>query len=348
MLDGLAPAEVSAEFDAAVAAFARRGGGVLVLGGGAPGLARFRAGTRGAELGLPGDPAPGRPANPLPTAEGRELMAWDEDPARGEQAWRTAAPLNDVTAVRLGGGDRPLLSSGDGNLPLLIARRVGRGQVLLVNGSGFWRWSLTGLDEFAGERSRRLWRRLVRWLAEPVQGEPLRVQPERWLSARGEPVRLLASLQDAEFKPVGGATVRGEVIDERGRRTAMSFEARERGSYVATLEGLPAGRYRGAARATRGAQELGAATGEFAVDRWSLEEARAEPDSASLAAVARGAGGRTTAAGSVAAWARALPARALALRRSDSVRLWESPWIFAVVVGALSLEWIWRRRRGLP
>jgi hypothetical protein len=30
------------------------------------------------------------------------------------------------------------------------------------------------------------------------------------------------------------------------------------------------------------------------------------------------------------------------------VRLWESPWLFAVVVGMLGLEWAWRRRRGLP
>jgi len=40
--------------------------------------------------------------------------------------------------------------------------------------------------------------------------------------------------------------------------------------------------------------------------------------------------------------------RALARTRTESTRLWESPWVFAVVVGLLSLEWAWRRRRGLP
>ena len=348
LLDGIAPAEVGPEFDAAVAAFAQRGGGVLVLGGDAPGLARFRAGRSGADLGLPSKPMPGRTASPLPTLEGRELMAWDEDPARGERAWRTAAPLSDVGTFRLGGGDRPLLAAADGGTPIMVMRRVGRGQALLVNGTGFWRWSLSGLDEFAGERGRRLWRRMIRWLAEPVQGEPLRIQPERWLSARGEAVRLLASLQDREFRPVAGATVQGEVVDERGRRVAVSFEPRERGSYVATLEDLPPGRYRVASRATRSGQALGAATAEFAVDRWSLEEARAEPDSGALAAMAAAAGGRVTAAADVTPWARALPARALALERSETIRLWETPWVFAMVVGALSLEWAWRRRRGLP
>src|SRR5262249_54166607 len=161
-------------------------------------------------------------------------------------------------------------------------------------------------------------------------------------------VRLRGSLEDHEFRRVAGATVLGEGVDEQGRRQAVSFEPRERGSYVATLEDLAPGRYRVSSRATRGGQELGAANSEFAVDRWSLEEARAEPDSAGLAAVAAAADGRMTGASNVAGWARALPARALAVRRSETIRLWESPWAFGLVVGALSLEWAWRRRRGLP
>jgi hypothetical protein len=347
VLDGTAPAEVSPEFDAALSAFVRGGGGLLVLGGAPPGLPRFRVGRLGQDLGVVEEPGR-RAASPVATPEGRELLAWDEDVARGERAWRTAAPLADVASFRPSAGDRTLLSAADGGAPIMLARRIGRGQALLVNGTGFWRWSLSGLDELAGERGRRLWRRIVRWLAEPVQGEPLRVRPERWLSARGEPMRLLASLQDREFKPLSGATVEGEVQDQGGHRRPVRFAPRERGSYVTTLEDLSPGRYRVSVRATRAGKELGAATSEFAVDRWSLEEARAEPDSASLAAMAAAAGGRTTTAARVQSWAGSLPARALAVRRSETLRLWESPWLFALVVGALGLEWAWRRRRGLP
>jgi hypothetical protein len=84
------------------------------------------------------------------------------------------------------------------------------------------------------------------------------------------------------------------------------------------------------------------------VDRWSLEEARTLPDSTTLAAVAQATGGSVAGGAGVGRWARALPARSQALVRSESLRLWESPWVFAVVVGALSVEWLWRRRRGLP
>jgi hypothetical protein len=43
-----------------------------------------------------------------------------------------------------------------------------------------------------------------------------------------------------------------------------------------------------------------------------------------------------------------MPTRSLALGRGRTQRLWESPWVFATILAALSLEWGWRRRRGLP
>ena len=71
------------------------------------------------------------------------------------------------------------------------------------------------------------------------------------------------------------------------------------------------------------------------------------PDSAALAAVAGAAGGRLVRAGA-AGVATGLPIQRLTRARTESLRLWESPWVFAVVVAALSAGWIWRRRRGLP
>jgi len=349
VLDAIGPADLGPEVDQALEAFVRGGGGLLALGGSAPGIARFRGGRLGAQLAFSTDPARLVPAgSPEPTAEASELLAWDDDPQRGERAWRAAAPLSDLTPIVPGAGDRVLITTRGGGPPLLIARRVGRGQAVFVNGTGVWRWSLSGHDDLSAERGRRLWRRLTRWLAEPVQGEPLRVKPERWLTARGEEVRLFASLQDAEFKPIPGATLHGDAQDQSGRTTRLTFVPRTSGSYVATLDDPALGRDRVAVRATKGGIELGRATSEFAVDRWSLEEARAEPDPATLAAIAAASGGSATTGEAAAGWARALPARAIARSRTETHRLWESPWAFALIVGSLSIEWAWRRRRGLP
>jgi hypothetical protein len=349
ILDAISPADVGPPFDESLASFVRNGGGVLALGGPPPGIARYRSGRFGGGLGLAfASGAAPRLGSPAPSAEARDLLAWDDDPARGELAWRSAAPLSDLAPVAPGAGDRVLVGSSGGGPPLLFTRHSGRGQVLLLNGSGVWRWSLSGDDELTAERGRKLWRSLVQWLAEPVQGEALRVRPERWLSGSGEPARLLATLQDETFRPLAGAEVEGEVVDPAGKGRRVTFTPGAAGTYVGAIDDLPPGRYRVSASARRGGRTLGRAASEFAVDRWSLEAARSLPDSATLAAVAAATGGRVTSAGQVGRWARSLGIGQLARGRTVSLRLWESPWVFAVVVGVLSVEWIWRRRRGLP
>src|SRR5439155_128710 len=167
-------------------------------------------------------------------------------------AWRAAAPLSDPAPIDPGAGDRVVIGSAGNGPPLVLLRRVGRGQALLVNGTGLWRWSLSGHDDLTEERGRRLWRGFVHWLAEPVQGEPLRVRPERWLTTRGETVHLFATLQDGAFRPIADAVLAGEAQHAAGRTSRLEFVPRATGSDEATLEDPRPGRYRLSVRAARG------------------------------------------------------------------------------------------------
>ena len=355
VLDGLSGVDLGPVMDAALVPFVRNGGGLLLLSGGEPGAARFARGRLGAELqfaagatfGSAFGPAAGVQVAPEPQPLAMELLAWDDDPARGARAWHDAAPLRDVAPFAASAADRVLIAGRDGGSPLWVSRAIGRGQALLVNGSGLWRWSLAGNDDLAGERGRRLWRKTVRWLAEPVQGEPLRVTAERKLVPGGEPVRLDAVLQDARFQPVSGAEVRGELIGPDNKLRKIAFTPGGAGAYTLNLPSPGPGRWQVSVRATRDGRELGRARNEFVVDRWTLEALRAQPDSAAMTAVAVASGGRTGRAADAAAWARTLDPRALVRAQRDSHRLWESPWLFALLVGMLSVEWMWRRRRGL-
>lgn len=348
ILDAIPPAAVSPEFDAALARFVRDGGGLMILGGPLPGLSRFRAGVLGEELQINIGAGVTRSAAPQPTPEGHELTAWDDDPARGERAWRSAAPVSELVAVEPGIADRALIGVLGGGPPIVFSRRIGRGQALFVNGTGLWRWALSPHDELSGERGKRLWRRLARWLAEPVQGEPLRARPERWLTSSGETVRIFATLQDQAFRSVSGAEVQGELRGGSNAPRRVTLKPGAAGSYVAELDGLPPGRYRIDVRAQQNGQPLGRSGTDFAVDSWSLEAARSQPDSITLAAVAQASGGRITPVANVSRWAGGIETGSLARARTSSLRLWESPWVFAIVVGMLAFEWAWRRRRGLP
>lgn len=347
VLDGIAAAEVSAAFDQALARFVREGGGLLLLGGEAPGVMRFGSGALAAELRVQSASTMGRTAGARLEAGGVEVAAWDDDPARGTEAWSRVAPLSEVMPLTALAGDRVLASAVGGGEPLLFSRRAGRGPVMFVNGSGTWRWSLSGTDPLQSQRGPRLWQRIVRWLSEPVQAEPLRVTPERWLTPAGESVRLLASLQDAAFQPVAGATLEGEAVDGAGHRMPLRFVSRAAGSYEAVLPAPAAGRWNVNARALREGRELARARSEFAVDRWSLELASAQPDRAGLEALAASSGGRVLEPDASQPSGR-LQMNELARPRTSSTRLWESPWVFALLIGMLSVEWAWRRLRGLP
>jgi len=345
VLDGLAAAEVSPAFDAALARFVRDGGGLLLLGGEAPGVMRYGSGALAAELRVQSASGLGRTAGAQLESGGVEVAAWDDDPARGTEAWGRVAPLSEVMPLTALAGDRVLVSAVGGGEPLLFARRAGRGPVLFVNGAGTWRWSLSGTDPLQAQRGPRLWQRIVRWLSEPVQAEPLRVSPERWLTPAGESVRLLATLQDAAFQPVAGATLTAEATDGAGHRVPVRFAPRAAGSYEAVLPAPVAGRWSVNARAVQGSRELGRARTEFAVDRWSLELAHPQPDSAGLAALAAATSGRVI---ETSAARGRLDLRQLTRPRTTSTRLWESPWVFAMLIGLLGVEWAWRRLRGLP
>src|SRR5262249_12668565 len=104
-------------------------------------------------------------------------------------------------------GDQVALTAANGRVPILLLRRIGRGHLLLINGSGLWRWGFSAADEAAAPRFERLWGNALRLLAGPTQSEALRVAAQRARVSRGEPIEVSASLQDARFQPVDGAGV---------------------------------------------------------------------------------------------------------------------------------------------
>src|SRR4029077_6908724 len=132
-LDAIDAASVSPEFDRALAAFVRAGGGLLLLGGPPPGVTRFARGELARDLAVTPDRArAGATGVPAPAAAALDLLQWDDDPARGSLAWRAAAPLVNIVPLAPSAGDRLLIASTGDGVPLLWSRHVGRGQALFV------------------------------------------------------------------------------------------------------------------------------------------------------------------------------------------------------------------------
>ena len=360
---GLKPKGLPAGLGDQLARYVRAGGGLLLWGG--PGgldsdLGSWLNTPLGQALGFDiGDT--GVPPSVIPELPDDErvhdIVRLDEDLELNRRYFESLPPLANVTPLAARPGDRVLVSGFGGKTFLLALRRAGRGQALLINGSGLWRWGFSGSDRGATDRFRRFWSLAMRALAEPTQTEPLRVTTDRPLLARGEDVGVTASLQDESFQPVTGAEVEarwipigsldgGELPKVDSGHTTLIDQGD--GSYAGNRPSLPPGRYRVEAIARRDGQTQATATAEFVVDTWSPEVQAVQPDRATLEGMARASGGTVVGADDIEKLVRELETRATSTANWQEFRLWENPWLYLVLLGFLSSEWWLRRRRGLP
>ncbi len=356
----------------ALAAFARDGGGLLVVG--APSATR-EGGLTDLDRLLPvrAARAPGAPIFVTPRLTGagsvHPVTALGESPSRAEQFWSELPPIRPgaLTEVGLTGevlveglvGPTPARRGGGrATAPLVIAGRTPGGRALVINGSLIWRWSFlvagsTGDDLI----QRRFWTEAVRWLARGEGGGNLEIFADQPAFLRGRLVTLGARLTDDELKPVPNAEVTVELVPIEGRAATATKAAaaqpltlgpaRGAGSYAGPAGYPPPGLYRLRGKAERGAERWSAEGGQLLVDEASLEGMTPAANPDLLRRLALRTGGAWVppdeARSALAAIARE---RATALRTAE-IKLWNHPAMFIAFVACLSLEWFLRRRRGL-
>ena len=361
---GLSASDANGPLGTSLSEYVRRGGGLVLWSGdgagGAP-LAALRGSALARAIGLEVGSASGELTPDPPGDKLSDLVRVEEDAELVRRFFAGAPPLTGVSPLTARPGDQVALTGGNGRAPLLLVRRVGRGRVLLVNGSGLWRWGFSGGDAAATARYERLWGNALRLLSEPTQSEPLRIAAERPLLSRGESIPVTASLQDSRFQPVDGSRVEATLeresdLPDAGKSAgppaplpgAIRLTGQGGGSYAGRWESLAPGRYR--LRATSvgpGAQRF-TATSEFMVDDWSPEYLAAASDSQTLDRIAQASGGAAGTPDQVASVAGKMSSRAAASGKLREHRLWESPLLYLVCIGLLSGEWFLRRKRGLP
>jgi hypothetical protein len=178
-------------------------------------------------------------------------------------------------------------------LVLVATRTDGRGRVLTIAGSPYWRWDLylwgTGRS---GDLHRRFVSRAVRWLVSRDDLKPVAIRPGKPLFEGADKVVVEGQVYDDDFRPVPGADVRATV---RGPLGALEETAREislvdlgEGRYRGSLPGLPPGDYRIEGAARLGGADLGEDRSEMTVAPFRMEFENPAPDFALLREIARG------------------------------------------------------------
>jgi len=199
------------------------------------------------------------------------------------------------------------------------------------------------------QRHERFWRQFVRWLAASAPGRvDLNLDGDRF--APGDEIPLTVDVYDAEYQPLGDAAVRGTVTDPLGNEQEITFrpDLGEAGAYTATLLPAEEGVYALGVSAASGDVLVGQQSHSLLVRSTREEYYDATLKRPFLERLAEAAGGFYYAPDEVGVLATNLRGS----RTSTSVYtvdyLWDMPFLFGLILMLLSVEWVWRRRRGLP
>ena len=216
---------------------------------------------------------------------------------------------------------------------------------MVFTGEASWRWRM--LTPTTDQSYERFWRQAVRWLAQSAPDPVSLTLPAAPSPGDGIPVTIGA--RDANYVPRADAIVEVRVTAPDGRVESVRADpiAAQSGQFRAALRASEAGIYRVSVDARHGQSALGSSSGTMLVGGVDAEMTDPRLNEDTLQRVARASGGAVLAAGDTRALLSRLdagaPAGALALRRD----LWHTGWSFALLVGLLAAEWLFRRASGL-
>ncbi|HKX27972.1 MAG TPA: hypothetical protein VJ302_09790, partial [Blastocatellia bacterium] len=342
---------------------AKRGGGVLALGGGRSFDAGKYANSPLADL-LPlylndrvEEPEVQIASNYKAglTSRGRlhAVTRLNEDRGLSAKAWEELPPITiPEILTRTKPGATLILearSINDRNrvVPLLAEERYGRGRSLALTANDTWRWRME-LDS-KNNSHENFWRQLVRYLvsATPRQYE---VAAERDVYTAGEVVTLRGEVNDAKFEPVINAQVIARLTKPSGATVELPLNlgfseniSDYRNQWAPDENGL----YRLEMTARRGGTTLGTAQSTFFVTDRTREFHDAAQNVELLKRIAAETGGKYYPLNN----AQDLLDEITMLEGKNSERvskdLWDMPINFMLLIGLASVEWFLRKRKGL-
>jgi hypothetical protein len=279
-------------------------------------------------------------------------------PGAEDRVWATLPPLEDAHQVARLKPFARVLAEGQAEehatkVPLLIARRFGRGMVATVNADGLWRWDFRPDVKSQGAVYQQFWVQLMQWCAtfsEFLPGQDYAVRLADPSAEPGQPVRAVIAWRGPakpEPQPFLHIMRDGRIVGE-AVATPLPGVGELGREWAAVLTPDQPGRYqiRVGDRARPDRLE-GEAT--LIVNAPPAESDDLRPDGESLAALARNSGGEVFSPADVDRLAASLwTAQTSATRAKPRWEpLWPRWWVASLIALTFGAEWWLRRREGL-
>ncbi|MDP3518923.1 MAG: hypothetical protein Q8S94_17340 [Pseudohongiella sp.] len=293
---------------------------------------------------------------PRLTAAGEfsELLRLDSDDANNRRLWSELPTLQGiyVTGRAKPGAtvllEHPALQYQNQALPLIATQRYGSGRSMSINTASTWRWQM--LMSAEDESHERLWRQMLRWLAQGAM-ERVSVSFDKPFYNAGDTVSVSVKVLDAEYKPDNNASLWIQRSDPLGNSVdiAMEWDINQDGTYVSRFVAADEGVYRvlvdvASAAGTGLETEKPAA---FVVTPSLREFNNAGRDTGMLTRIADIGGGRYYDLSAAQQMLNDIDHVPGAYSREVQEDLWDRPWLLALLIALMCMDWMARRYRGL-
>ncbi len=284
------------------------------------------------------------------------LLRLASDDGENAALWRQLPELQGVYVTgRIKPGatvlmEHPRLQYQNQPLPVIASQRYGSGRSMIVATASTWRWQM--MMPSADQSQETLWRQMLRWSAVSAP-ERITIEFDREFYNVGDEVNVTATVLDDSYEPDSDATLWMQTTTplDQVSDTPMEWDISEDGVYRANFTVEDEGVFNllvdVASAAGEGGNDAAEKRAAFVVTPSLREYNNAERDSGLLGRIADASGGQYFDIGDVSQLADAIEFTPNAYSREVQIDLWDKPWILALLISLLCLDWVARRLKGL-
>ena len=246
--------------------------------------------------------------------------------------------------------EHPVLQYQNQLLPIIAQQRYGSGRSMSVNTASTWRWQMMLPSDDQSHET--LWRQVLRWLAVSSP-ERINIEFDREYYNVGDEVNVTVVALNDQYEPDNDATLWMQTVTpgDQVTDTPMEWDIEEEGVYRTNFTVEEEGVFNllvdvasAAADAELESSEKRAA---FVVTPSLREFNNAGMDAGLLGRIAEESGGSYFALSDMDGLADRVEFTPNAYSREVQIDLWDKPWLLALLISLLCIDWATRRLKGL-
>lgn len=284
------------------------------------------------------------------------LLRLASEDSQNNQLWNELPELQGVYVTgRIKPGatvllEHPLLQYQNQALPIVVSQRYGSGRAMSVNTASTWRWQM--MMPYENQSHEILWRQLLRWLAVSAP-ERITINFDREFYNVGDTVNISATILDDAYEPDNDATLWMQTVGplDQITDTPMEWDISEDGVYRSSFTVEEEGVFNLLVDVASAAGEAGLESSEkrtaFVVTPSLREYNNAALDSGLLGRISDASGGRYFNIADAGALPETIEFTPNAFSSEEQIDLWDRPWLLALLIALMSLDWMARRLKGL-